>query len=73
MNFHFLILVIWKSAIERYVARTEVDSSRRQAWAFARLSYIGVCRYLRLRRRCELSTFLFFKFKYKAYNSSLKI
>ena len=60
MNFHFLILVIWKSAIERYVARTEVDSSRRQAWAFARLSYIGVCRYLRIRKRSNLLTFFVF-------------
>jgi len=38
--------------------RTEVDSSRRSAWAFTRLRQIGYPQYLRRRRRCKVSTFL---------------
>ena len=38
-------------------SRTEVDSSRRSAWAFTRLRLIGYPQYLRMRRRSNLSTF----------------
>ena len=40
--------------------RTEVDSSRRTAWAFTRLRQTGCPQYLRIRKRSRLLTFLFF-------------
>ena len=40
-------------------SRTEVDSSRRSAWAFTRLRLKGYPQYLRMRRRSNLSTFSF--------------
>ncbi len=40
-------------------SRTEVDSSRRSAWAFTRLRLIGYPQYLRMRKRCRLFTLFF--------------
>lgn len=50
-------------------SRTEVDSSRRSAWAFARLRLIGYPQYLRMRRRCKLSTFSFVYYQIKDNNN----
>ena len=38
-------------------SRTEVDSSRRLAWAFTRLRLIGYPQYLEQRKRSRLLTF----------------
>ena len=45
--------------ISKLCTRTEVDSSRRMAWAFTSLSTLGVWRYRIERRRSKLSTFSF--------------
>lgn len=40
-------------------SRTEVDSSRRLAWAFARLRLIGYPQYRRMRKRSNLFTLFY--------------
>ena len=59
MNIHFWILVSDNWGIERKVARTKVDSSRRKAWAFTRLSYKGYPQYLRNVDEVNCPRFLF--------------
>ena len=56
------------------LSRTEVDSSRRSAWAFTRLRQTGYPQYLRIRKRSELLTFLFTQYERqsKIYQQYLK-
>ena len=63
MNIHFWILVSDNWGIERKTARTEVDSSRRKAWAFTRLSSLGYPQYLRNVDEVNCPRFLFVHFK----------
>ena len=54
-----LILVSDNWGIERNQSRTEVDSSRRSAWAFTRLRLIGYPQYLRNVSEVDCSRFYF--------------
>jgi len=64
-----LILVLENRQIIKDIARTEVDSSRRKAWAFTRLSNIGVCRYLKNVSEVICSRFSVCIISNKSYNN----
>jgi len=63
-----LILVSDNWGIGRNIARTEVDSSRRSAWAFTRLSNIGYPQYLRNVDEVNCPRFLCIYQQYNPFN-----